>query len=122
MVDTVAVVHQTIKYLLHPMHAVAIIVIIGAIVIAVLNAFASYRVFKSNQLEPLQKTLQCILIWVVPLLGAGLCIALTREPKPRRGMHNNMTDSFASLDADPIFFRQSSGDYFLDQGDSNETP
>jgi len=97
------------------MNPVAIILIASVIVTTMLNIFACYRVIKSDQLEPLQKTLQCILIWLIPVLGAGLCIALTREPK--RGEFSGKYSSkqtLGSYDIDDLNISQSYGDYFQD--------
>jgi hypothetical protein len=97
------------------MNPIAIILVIGAIVILVLNVFACYRVIGSEQLETSQKTLQCILIRFIPLLAAGLCIALTRKPRPgpleRRSSSEAMMDPLA---VDPTSIGLGAGDYFID--------
>ncbi len=100
---------------MHPMNPVAIILMVCGAVALVLNIFAGYRVIRSEQLEPVQKIAQCVLIWLIPVLGAGLCITLTREPKPTRekGYPTSGT-TMDPLAVDAISLDHGGGDYFIE--------
>ena len=59
-----------------------------AIVLVVLNAAAMHAVLRSREFDRKQKTYQIVFIWLVPVLGATLCLSMAREPhpaRPRRG-------------------------------------
>ncbi|MBV8633559.1 MAG: hypothetical protein JO002_03640 [Burkholderiaceae bacterium] len=63
------------------MDIVKIILLAASAGVVLANMFVSYRVVNDDTLERHQKYFQCALIWLLPLLGAGLCYALTREPE-----------------------------------------
>jgi hypothetical protein len=53
-----------------------------AFVVAVVVAFQSWltvRVFRSNMFERRQKVLQAQLIWLLPIVGAGLVFSILQE-------------------------------------------
>lgn len=43
--------------------------------VIVLNGFASLRVFRNHQVTLAQRRLQLILIWLLPVVGAVLCLS-----------------------------------------------
>lgn len=97
------------------MNPVSCILIVSVITLVILNVFACFRVMQSEQLTIEQKTLQCILIWLIPFLGAGLCIALTREPKRGRFYGKYPSEqTLVSDNIDALSIGEGSGDYFHD--------
>jgi membrane glycosyltransferase len=46
-----------------------------SLLVIALNAIATWRVLRSPLLSPAQTTLQLALVWLLPVLGAVLCLA-----------------------------------------------
>jgi hypothetical protein len=46
-----------------------------SLLVLLLNGFASWRVLRSPLLTPTQTRLQLALVWLLPVLGAVLCLA-----------------------------------------------
>jgi hypothetical protein len=57
--------------------------------VVILNVIATVRVLMSDLYEARQKYMQCALIWLIPVLGAGVALAIAGQPDiPRkRGRH-----------------------------------
>lgn len=58
-----------------------------ALIVAI-NAKVTVAVTRSDVLEPLQKKLQVVVIWLLPVLGSALCwyaLSDERSPSRRRG-------------------------------------
>lgn len=55
--------------------------ILGAALLALVSfqSWLTYRVFRSNLFERKQKVLQAQLIWLVPIIGAGLVFTVLQE-------------------------------------------
>lgn len=50
------------------------LVLILIVVVVVLNAYATWRILRSDDLERLQKYAQGVIVWLLPLLGSMLVI------------------------------------------------
>jgi len=59
---------------------VAIGLIIACVV--VFQVWLTVRVFRSKMFEHRQKVLQAQLIWLVPIIGAGLVFSILQEESP----------------------------------------
>jgi hypothetical protein len=49
------------------------------------QSWLTYRVFRSNVFERKQKVLQAQLIWLVPIIGAGLVFTVLQEEERSQG-------------------------------------
>jgi len=49
------------------------------VAIIAFQSWLTYRVFRSNVFERKQKVLQAQLIWLVPIIGAGLVFTVLQE-------------------------------------------
>lgn len=74
------------------------ILIAAGIAIVLANIFVSYRVAASDLFEPAQKIAQCVMIWLLPALGAGLAYALMQEPKKKIHRYLDGVDNSAGCD------------------------
>ncbi|HRI65233.1 MAG TPA: hypothetical protein PK156_13380 [Polyangium sp.] len=61
--------------------------ILGAALLALVSfqSWLTYRVFRSNVFERKQKLLQAQLIWLVPVIGAGLVFTVLQEEERAGG-------------------------------------
>lgn len=61
--------------------------ILGAALLALVSfqSWLTYRVFRSTVFERKQKILQAQLIWLVPILGAGLVFTVLQEEERAMG-------------------------------------
>ena len=86
------------------------------VAVALANAIVCLRVARSDSFEPHQKYIQCILIWLLPIVGAGIAYVFTREPK--MSVRGYPTDS-SSYNIGDDGSGNGSGDYLLGehQGD-----
>ena len=58
---------------------ILILILVG--VALLLNLFATYVVTQSTSYTTERKTLQVILVWLIPLLGAIICIVFERADR-----------------------------------------
>jgi hypothetical protein len=49
------------------------------------QSWLTYRVYRSNVFERKQKVLQAQLIWLVPIIGAGLVFTVLQEEERSQG-------------------------------------
>ena len=56
---------------------------IGLVVIAGLNIFATARIVRTDLLA-LQRTLQVLLVWLIPVVGAIVCLVVNASHGPGR--------------------------------------
>jgi hypothetical protein len=61
------------------MYAFEIIVALAILAILVFQGWLTRRVFKSNLYERKQKIWQAQLIWLLPIIGAGLVFTILQE-------------------------------------------
>lgn len=56
-------------------------IVVGSVIAAVLGfqAWLTHRVWKSNLYERKQKIMQSQLIWLLPILGAGLVFSVLQD-------------------------------------------
>jgi|GEM_PF-1743150 hypothetical protein len=80
------------------METVKIILIVAGTTVVLANLFVSYRVAASELFEPAQKIAQCVMIWLLPVLGAGLAYALMQEPKKPTRRYSDGVDNSAGCD------------------------
>ncbi len=61
--------------------------IIGSALLALVafQSWLTYRVFRSNLFERKQKVLQAQLIWLVPIVGAGLVFTVLQDEERMQG-------------------------------------
>jgi hypothetical protein len=52
--------------------------------IIVLNFYATAVLFRSSSYDILQKWLQLLLVWVLPIIGATLVLSLAKDTKRRK--------------------------------------
>ena len=59
-------------------------VAVGVVILAlvIFQAWLTVRVFRSKMFERRQKVLQAQLIWLVPIIGAGLVFSILQEETP----------------------------------------
>lgn len=57
------------------MDIVTISFYIACVLWLLLNSYTSYRVLRCELLEPLQKSIQLLIIWLLPLLGGIIILA-----------------------------------------------
>ncbi len=63
--------------------------ILAGIMVTVLFNFAvTIAVLLSRSLEPSQKFYQTLIVWLLPVIGATLCVVLLREPRGSGGSMN----------------------------------
>jgi hypothetical protein len=57
---------------------------IGVVVfcVAIFQVWLTVRVFRSNMFERRQKWMQAQLIWLIPIIGAGLVYSVLQEETP----------------------------------------
>lgn len=60
-------------------------VILGTVAV-VYQAFVTLLVVRCEFFAPRQRAIQCILIWLVPVIGALICHAVVQSHKPT-GLH-----------------------------------
>jgi hypothetical protein len=90
--------------------AITIILLGICIAIALANVIVCLRVARSYSFELHQKYVQCVLIWVLPIVGAAVAYVFTREPKmTSRGYP---TDN-SSYDIGDVGVGNGSGDFLL---------
>jgi hypothetical protein len=65
----------------HLMSAFEILVILAIVAVVVFQAWLTRRVFKSQLYERKQKIWQAQLIWLLPILGAGLVFTILQEDR-----------------------------------------
>jgi hypothetical protein len=72
------------------------------VLVGCLNVLASVRLYRANELTRTQKSVQGVLVWAVPLLGALLVLAILnmsdREVVPRRLRSQIDGDGFNNAD------------------------
>ena len=56
-----------------------IVLLVVAVALVLLNVFVTLAVLKSSDLRTGQKITQCMLVWLVPLVGALLALHILRE-------------------------------------------
>jgi putative copper export protein len=61
-----------------------VVVALGVLGLVVFQAWLTVRVFRSNMFERKQKILQAQLIWLLPIVGAGLVLSVLSEEKEDR--------------------------------------
>lgn len=66
--------------------------VFALILVFVLNAYATLRLYRSPLYEPRQKMPQLVVIWLLPILGAWLVIHLSREHRPGRNSADYSAD------------------------------
>ena len=54
-------------------------IIFTAEALAVANLVMSFAIVRSRAFEPIQKLFQCALVWLVPIVGAAVCLYFLRE-------------------------------------------
>jgi hypothetical protein len=64
---------------------VNMLIVVAALVLAGLNAHATWLCLRHHGLEPHQKLIQVVLVWVVPVLGAVVVAGVASPPKVRAG-------------------------------------
>jgi hypothetical protein len=64
-----------------------------AIILVAANIFVSILVARSHYYSPLQKVIQCVIVWVVPLIGPTAIWAFLRAQE-----HGDLFDTRANLD------------------------
>jgi len=62
------------------------------VAIGLLNIIATLAVRRDEYSEPLQKALQILLVWLVPILGALLVLAVHRKPEKASGRYRSGSD------------------------------
>lgn len=82
--------------------------ICGAVALA--NVIVCLRVARSDSFEPHQKYIQCVLIWLLPIIGAAVAYVFTREPKI--SVHGHPTDN-SSYNIGDVSVGDGSGDFLL---------
>ncbi len=93
------------------MEIVTIILFAIAFTVVLANATVTYIVLKSTWIERPQKIFQCIFIWVLPAMGAGVAYAISREPKTNA---SGTYPTELSLGEDPYVGNDNGArDYFL---------
>jgi hypothetical protein len=98
------------QYGVNAMNTVAAILIGCCIAVVLANIVVCFRVAKCDSFEPHQKYIQCILIWLLPIAGAGVAYVFTREPKMSvRGYPAENS----SYDIGDVAVGNGSGDYLL---------
>ncbi len=64
-----------------PMSPFEILLLLAVFSVVVFQAWLTRRVFKSNLYERKQKIWQAQLIWLLPILGAGLVFSILHEDR-----------------------------------------
>ena len=82
-----------------------IVVVLIALVIATLNVVATLQVRSSDAFSPSQKRLQYLLIWIVPIIGAALPLAVlmsdnSRHTSPGGGEPADLTTMDGNVSSD----------------------
>ncbi len=95
------------------MKTVEIILVVAGIVVMLANIIVSYRVAVSDLLEPHQRIVQCAMIWLLPVLGAGLAYAMMQEPKKGSGSYQSDSPNIGPGD-------HFNGDYWGSSGGGND--
>jgi putative copper export protein len=62
-----------------PMHPFDLIVIAAVLAVVAFQGWLTHRVFKSSLYERKQKIAQAQLIWLLPILGAGLVFSVLQQ-------------------------------------------
>lgn len=88
-------------------------IFLAATVIVLMNIIACYRVLKSELYEPKQKIFQCMLVWLFPILGTGLVLAVMHEPEMKNKRGYSRPDATFNF-GDDIGNGWGSGDFFVD--------
>lgn len=57
---------------------------IGLVVLVGLNIFATVRIFPSDLLAPQQRALQILVVWLIPVVGAIVCLVVSASHAPDR--------------------------------------
>ena len=98
------------------MDTVAAILIGCCIAVVLANIVVCFRVERSDSFQPRQKYIQYILIWLLPIAGAGIAYVFTREPK--MSVRGYPADN-SSYNIGDVGVGNGSGDYLLGahQGD-----
>jgi hypothetical protein len=69
-----------------------IVLLLILAVIGVMNVAATVQVGRDEYSEPRQKVLQIILVWIVPILGALVVLAVHRKPEKPSGTYRAADD------------------------------
>jgi cytochrome bd-type quinol oxidase subunit 2 len=64
-----------------PMSPFEVLVLLVVVVVVAFQAWLTRRVFKSNLYERKQKIWQAQLIWLLPIVGAGLVFSILQEDR-----------------------------------------
>jgi hypothetical protein len=79
------------------------------IVAATVNILVCYRVARSDSFEMHQKYIQCVLIWLLPFIGAAVAYVFTREPKMNVHRYSENAPTYGIGD---VGFGDGAGDFF----------
>jgi hypothetical protein len=74
-------------------------IISTCLALAAINAYVSYRVAKSTYFTRLQKAVQWLIVWLLPLVGPSVVYVFTREPSPKPRDRNFTPNSSGEIDA-----------------------
>jgi hypothetical protein len=79
-------------------HIVTILLVVAGIHVLA-NAWVSIVIYKSDKYESLQKVVQCILIWAIPIFGFSFVYLFFRfEGQPGRGRYSADSNLFVDPD------------------------
>ena len=87
-----------------------VVLFVILVVIALMNVAATVAVRRDEYAEPRQKTLQVIIIWVIPILGALVVLAVHREPEKPSGTYRRAGDGLGDDFGSQRPFAKSIGD------------
>ena len=60
--------------------------------LAIVNLFISYRLIKDEYYNPIQKSIQLLIVWLVPLLGAMIVSHFnTEEKRELKGIYKKLS-------------------------------
>jgi hypothetical protein len=59
-------------------------IVVSIVTIVVIDLWATATVVRSDMFAPLQKLMQIVLVWLVPLLGAYLVFGIARPPETEK--------------------------------------
>lgn len=59
-------------------HLIVLIVLVG------LNIVATVKILRSDLLGPQQRALQILLVWLIPIVGATVCLMVNASHAPER--------------------------------------
>ena len=89
------------------------LVILGSVVL--LDVVATVLLIRSSVPTPVQKTLQVVFIWIVPLIGSIAVIAILKEtistPRRHRGSGSSGNEGLPGIGPESESFRGHHGDH-----------